>query len=252
MYTVIIIHVPITSTGIDGFSRLVTYLHCSSDNCAETVLSLFQEAVEQYHLPSRVRCDLGVENVDVARYMLLQRGVCRQSVITGSSVHNQRIERLWRDVRRIVVNQYHNLFYYMENSNVLDPLCDAHLFCLHYIFIPRINRALLEFQHQYNNHRLRTENHLKLLCSSFMFQTFVEQSLLMIPTVVSPGYGIDEDEPHVQLQDSPDVVIIDTPRLQLTDEQHDFIIQNFNSLDEDNNFGINTYVQLLNFVSLSI
>ena len=250
MYTVII-HVPLTSTGIDGFSRLVTYLHCSSDNCAETVLSLFQEAVEQYHLPSRVRCDLGVENVDVARYMLLQRGVCRQSVITGSSVHNQRIERLWRDVRRIVVNQYHNLFYYMENSNVLDPLCDAHLFCLHYIFIPRINRALLEFQHQYNNHRLRTENHLTPmqlfhvpnLCGTVTFDD---------PTVVSPGYGIDEDEPHVQLQDSPDVVIIDTPRLQLTDEQHDFIIQNFNSLDEDNNFGINTYVQLLNFVSLSI
>ena len=66
--------------GIDGFYRLVTYLHCSSNNCAETVLSLFQGAVEQYHLPSHVRCDFGVENVDVAGYMLIQKGVGRRSV----------------------------------------------------------------------------------------------------------------------------------------------------------------------------
>lgn len=31
--------------GIDGFSRLIVYLYCSSNNCASTVTQLFQRAV---------------------------------------------------------------------------------------------------------------------------------------------------------------------------------------------------------------
>ena len=73
---------------------MVAYLQCCGNNKARTVYELFIAAVQQYHLPSRIRTDQGGENVMVAQHMLEKRGSDR-SVIVGSSVHNQRIERLW-------------------------------------------------------------------------------------------------------------------------------------------------------------
>ena len=64
------------------------------------MLRLFVAATDTYGLPVRIRCDQGVENYDVAMYMLNHhdRGPLMKPVIVGRSVHNQRIERLWRDV----------------------------------------------------------------------------------------------------------------------------------------------------------
>lgn len=83
---------------IDGYSRLITYLNCSTDNRATTVLSQFLKATCLYALPSRVRSDHGGENILVAFFMHLVQGLEHKGFITGQSVHNQRIERLWRDV----------------------------------------------------------------------------------------------------------------------------------------------------------
>ena len=80
--------------GVDGYSHLIVYLRCSSNSQAETVLQLFTEAVSTYGPPSRVRGDSGGENVQVANF-ISQRGVNRGSYISGWSVHNQRIERMW-------------------------------------------------------------------------------------------------------------------------------------------------------------
>lgn len=65
--------------GIDGFSRLITYLHYSTNNQADTVFTLFQEAIAKYGVPSRVRSDRGGENIDVAKFMIENRGLNRGS-----------------------------------------------------------------------------------------------------------------------------------------------------------------------------
>jgi len=82
--------------GINGYSRLVTYLKASNNNPACTAFATFQSGICEYGLPSRIRTDRGGENVEIACYMLQHsaRGPGRGSVITGRSVHNQRIERL--------------------------------------------------------------------------------------------------------------------------------------------------------------
>ena len=187
---------------IDGFSRLIVYLRCSDNNRASTVTQNFCNAVKKYGLPSRIRCDQGGENYGVAELMLKYRGVDRNSVLVGPSVHNQRIERLWSDVFDAVIQLYYRLFYYMERCEILDPLNTLHLFCLHFVFIPKINKALLGFIDGWNMHPMSGCN------GKCPFQMFIEgvRSLetcnIMAQDFLSEvdgSYGAsnDEDELHV-------------------------------------------------------
>jgi hypothetical protein len=81
---------------IDGYSRTCVYLIPSDSNRGVVAFTAFLHGVEQYGLPRLARFDAGGENLPARRYMCDMRG--NSAAIVGRSVHNQRIERFWRDV----------------------------------------------------------------------------------------------------------------------------------------------------------
>lgn len=78
------------------------------------MLELFMNAVCQFHIPYRIRSDHGTENVEVAKWMLHHHGTTYNHVLTGRSVHNQRIKRLWRDATESFIGMYQRLFCFMD------------------------------------------------------------------------------------------------------------------------------------------
>lgn len=182
---------------IDGFSRLVTFLEASNNNRSSTVMEKFVKAVDQYGVPSRVRCDQGGENNAVCLFIEVFRGSARGSALRGRSTHNQRIERLWGDVWKGVVNVYHSLFTLLEGDGVVDCNNEKHLCALHYIYLPRINRDLNLFVNQWNHHCLRTARYMS------PYQIFVRGCLRLQAqnlTGIQGVFGADEQPAQLEAE----------------------------------------------------
>ena len=238
---------------IDGYSRRIIYLVCSSNNLAETVLHLFETAIERDNglWPSRIRVDYGVENTAVCDAMVAVRGEGRGSFIAGSSHRNQRIERLWRDVFRCVCHLYYYTFYALEQSGQLDVENPIHLFCLHYVFLPRINDALKEWMYSHNHHPLSTErswspNQIWLNGMINPCNPLAQGEADDYPDELG-SYGDDSD--YSPFDESDNNVQVFPPNVG--DRNQDLITQlerNVNPLQDSNSFGIDIYSNALELV----
>jgi len=230
--------------GIDGFSRMITYLHCSTNNKSHTVYNLFVNAVDCNGCPSRVRSDKGVENEQVCLYMIRARGTGRHSHIAGSSTHNQRIERLWRDVFRCVASTFYSLFYYLEDQGMLDPLSDVDLFVLHTVFLSRINHCLKEFTESWNNHPMRNEMNWspkKIWLNGMINPNNAGHTAIQEPEVNPDSFGIDNDGPLALEGNSDEEVVVPETITPISEEQLEQFVEQVDPLCECDDFGFEKY-----------
>ena len=242
----------ITHLCVDGYSRLIIYAHCCNDNTADTVLEQFVKGVNSYGLPSRVRSAYGMENFKVAQFMLEQRDVGRGSIITGSSVHNCRVERAHRDVYSGVLCFFARTFAYLEDRGLLDPLNELHLFALHYTYIPRINKCLKEFKNQWQSHPLSSEGNrspLQLYTSGMLEneQSSYAGVASVFDTDSAHEYGFDPSGPFPAEEEDYQVVV---PRISahISSQQMADLESRCNTLQDEDRSGEITYLHCLNIL----
>ena len=139
----------------------------------------------------------------------------------------------------------------MESNHGLNPADDIHLFVLHYVYIPRIKNVLAEFTRSWNNHPLRTcknRTPLQLWTIGFYESVAVDTNLVQMTDTDLFAFGIDWNGPTPEYETNNHVVVplID---LELSEEQINHLVENYDPLCNDDNYGIDIYLNFLEYVN---
>jgi len=62
------------------------------------------------------------------------------------------LERLWRDLWMGVTSVFYHILHTLEEQGMLDLSSTLHLFCCHYVFLPRLQANLNVFREGWDNH----------------------------------------------------------------------------------------------------
>ena len=144
-------------------------------------------------------------------------------------------------------NLLYRLFYFLEQQGILDPLNEYHLYALHFIYLPRINRSLDEFKAGWNHHSIRTEHNdtplqlfsagaLRLRNSGAVAVDFFDR--------VEDNYGVEEDG----VVGNDGGVEIPGNRIQLSGAQYSELQSRIDPLRDSDDFGVELYEGTLDFL----
>ena len=126
---------------------------------------------------------------------------------------------------------------------MLDPLSEIHLFVLHYVYCPRINRSLEELINGWNNHPLRTMRNCcpRLLWHSGLIAAANCDYAAIHSILDNSGdwndYGIDWDGPLADLDADNDVEVPEFA-INLNSAQQHCLQVSIDPLSDDGNHGV--------------
>ncbi|KAK0490172.1 hypothetical protein EDD18DRAFT_1080622 [Armillaria luteobubalina] len=101
------------------------------------------------------------------------QGIICNSYIWGRSMHNTRVERMWRDTTVAFSNKWKGFFYVLEGSHLLNLLLNQHVWLLHFLFLGKIDGDCQKWANHWNNHKLSLHG-----CSASPLQIWMESQLL--------------------------------------------------------------------------
>lgn len=122
------------------------------------------------------------------------------------SIHNIRIERLWRDYTLGLGWKWKDIFQYLEAYAGLQPDEPGHIWLLHFLFLPVINDEIQLWAEAWNSHVVSIAGHRhqspreRFVIGSLQHGIRGQDILSVEPpsdnldTHNLPGYGIDWDE----------------------------------------------------------
>ena len=138
---------------------------------------------------------------------------------------------------------------FLEQQELLDPLNERDKFVLHYVFVPRINQALVTFQEGWNHHGIRTSGHLspqqlftegvlRLLSSSLVALDFFDN--------VSSTFGTSDDDPMPPIES--DSVIVPETRFSLEPALFKQLKRIIDPLQQSENYGIDIFIAVEQYI----
>lgn len=150
---------------------------------------------------------------------------------------------MWRDVWAAVTCIYYDVLHYLEEEGFLSIANDTHLFCCHFVFVPRLQDDLDTFCSGWDNHPLRTESNMTPNQLWELGRTYYP---IPGPDNTLDFPDIEWENSGLQYNDHSTIVVPDTA-CPLTDGQMTALREAVNPRAASQSFGCDTYIAAVQF-----
>ncbi|XP_057305663.1 uncharacterized protein LOC130644179 isoform X1 [Hydractinia symbiolongicarpus] len=137
---------------LDMFSRLMTFIIASHSGHSHgsNILTAFKNSVDKYSWPNMISTDERDEKAHVWKAMVEEKG--DMSVEMSTKLERvQWITIIKNDLNAHIFNPVIETFTELEQEGSLNISNETDLFCLHFVYLPRINKLLQDFMTGYNS-----------------------------------------------------------------------------------------------------
>ena len=190
---------------------------------------------------------------DIKAFMERVNCADRGSCVQGPSTANERIERLWRDAFSKALCSFYNLFLHMEENEILKRDNEIHLFCLQYVFLPRIDAFLQDWKNGWNNRPSRALRGLSpdttwKLDLEEKVQTRPQLTVALSNAVHPPVDVVQNAKAELGIPDNTGQFLSPRVANPLDQDAQERLRQSVNVLQLSDSLGMDMYIEVYRFI----